>query len=589
MIRKLFFFTALAAFTMLAGCRKYNDSELRGRLDDHEQRLALLEDAVKTLKAQIEAGAMIKSVTPITTGAGGWRIEFTGGSRSSIDIMNGGIAGMDPGIFTPRIEVRTNADGTVTVWYRIGEGPWTDTEVNIRGPQGGQGAAGVSPRVRVVDNGNGTITIQYNATAGYPDSGWTAAGNPISLGSNPRDKEAIFSIVENKETGTITITMNDSDVPEDRTTFDFAMASGAVRIEIVGFRDGLAIAPGGKGRIKFRVNPSNAYVPTGEGAAIAGKWYLDQTGTRASYVTAPTEFALDSIAKDGDLTGQYVATIKCLAPQYDYLSTDYAMALVLNAGTAADPVFVSSPSFVLGVQGPGIVARGTTGSLEWILYEDYTMVIRGEGYMPDYPSYGPWETYCHEIETVVIDDGVKSIGNSAFAYCDAMKEIVIPDGMKTIGSYAFRECTTLEEIAIPASVTTIRDGAFAYCSALKKINIPYGVTSIANAVFYYCTSLEEIDIPDGVTTIGENAFQYCSNLTEITIPASVTLVRYQAFGGCPALANVTCLAETPPSSERYYTNFDSNTADVLHVPAASLAAYEGSVWADVFTSIVEIR
>jgi hypothetical protein len=71
------------------------------------------------LDAQIKAGEMIKSVTPIAEAPGGWRIEFTGGTPSSIDIMNGAAASnpnpTDP--VTPRIEVRTGADGSVSVWY----------------------------------------------------------------------------------------------------------------------------------------------------------------------------------------------------------------------------------------------------------------------------------------------------------------------------------------------------------------------------------------------------------------------------------------------------------------------------------------
>ncbi|MDR2882696.1 MAG: hypothetical protein LBU98_02795, partial [Alistipes sp.] len=75
---------ALVCATMLAGCRKYDDSAVNNRLDEHEQRLAALESAVAALDAQIKAGAMIKSVTPIAIAPGGWRIEFTGGSPSNI-------------------------------------------------------------------------------------------------------------------------------------------------------------------------------------------------------------------------------------------------------------------------------------------------------------------------------------------------------------------------------------------------------------------------------------------------------------------------------------------------------------------------
>ncbi|MDR2969686.1 MAG: hypothetical protein LBV32_08800, partial [Tannerellaceae bacterium] len=293
---KRFLFFAWAMM-MLTGCMKEDIDELRSQVQENTERITALEDAVAALEARLENGAMIKSVTPVSGEPGGWRIEFTEGSPASIEILNGASASApDPGDngVSPLIEGRTGAGGTVTLWYNITAGypesGWTDTGVDLRGPQGPQGpqgspgdngeegypgnpgASAVSPQVRVVDSGNGRVTIQYNNTAGYPESGWTNAGDPIALDSNPRDKAAIFSIVENEATGTITITMNDSDVAAERTTFDFAMASGAVRFEWVGFNDKVTIEAGAEVQLKFVVNPSNAYVPTGEAAAIAGKW-----------------------------------------------------------------------------------------------------------------------------------------------------------------------------------------------------------------------------------------------------------------------------------------------------------------------------
>jgi hypothetical protein len=60
-----------------------------------------------------------------------------------------------------------------------------------------------------------------------------------------------------------------------------------------------------------------------------------------------------------------------------------------------------------------------------------------------------------------------------------------------------------------------------------------------------------------------------------------------AFEYCNALAKVTCLAETPPRLD-YYNNFDRNNADVLHVPAGSLADYQGSAeWSSAFDGNIE--
>jgi uncharacterized protein (TIGR02145 family) len=118
-----------------------------------------------------------------------------------------------------------------------------------------------------------------------------------------------------------------------------------MRFELVGFTDRVYIAENYEGTIRFVVNPSNAWIPTTGDGGIA-KWQLNQTGTRASYVTEPTNFELKSIVKDGSKEGQYIATIKCL--HHDPAITNYAMSLVLNAGTDTAPVLISSTTFVMG-------------------------------------------------------------------------------------------------------------------------------------------------------------------------------------------------------------------------------------------------
>jgi hypothetical protein len=459
--------------------------------------------------------------------------------------MNGaqGAPGVTPA--TPRIEVRTGADGSVSLWYNVG-GEWTNTGVNIKGPQGGSGtpgtpgAAGVSPIVRVVDNGNGTITIQYNATAGYPAGGWTAAGDPISLGGNPRDKEAIFSIVEDDATGTITITLNDSDTPAERTVFEFAKASGAVRMEIVGFNDRTVIAEGRTAEIRFRVNPSDAWVPTGEGEAIAGKRQLDQTGTHAGYVNAPTDFELASVATaspDPTKDGEYIATIKCVTHNPSII--DYAMALVLNTGTDEKPSLVSSPTFVLGAEAP--VAWGQAGDdIRWAFWADGTLIFDGTGEMWDFGNDGgsPWYEHRSSIETVVIPDGVTTIGDNAFDRCGNLTEITIPESVTSIGGRAFHYCTALTEIAIPDNVETIGHGAFYRCWNLKEITIGDGVKTIGSQAFAFCWALTDVTIGDGVETIEREAFYSCTALTEITLPASVTTIGTNAFGYCSKLTEI---------------------------------------------------
>lgn len=87
--------------------------------------------------------------------------------------------------------------------------------------------------------------------------------------------------------------------------------------------------------------------------------------------------------------------------------------------------------------------------------------------------------YCSKnLEWVIIDNSVGTIGDSAFAYCSNMTEMSIPDSVKTIGDYAFYECSSLTHLTICNSVKTIGDYAFDGCSKLTTIYIPIHLETI---------------------------------------------------------------------------------------------------------------
>ena len=121
---------------------------------------------------------------------------------------------------------------------------------------------------------------------------------------------------------------------------------------------------------------------------------------------------------------------------------------------------------------------------------------------------------------------------------ETIKSIVIPNGVITIGYEAFACCEGLTSIKIPDSVTTIGDGAFAECIRLTNIKIPDGVKAIGRSLFSRCRGLTDITIPDGVTTIGDSAFFICNSLTSMTIPDSVTTIGAFAFNMCDNLKTV---------------------------------------------------
>ena len=167
------------------------------------------------------------------------------------------------------------------------------------------------------------------------------------------------------------------------------------------------------------------------------------------------------------------------------------------------------------------------------------LTISGTGNMKDYYSYGSPFYYNSSIKSVVIEDGVTSIGDEAFYRCDGLTSITIPDSVTSIGSDAFCYCSSLTSVTIGNSVTSIESYAFCLCSSLTSITIPNSVTSIGNYAFSDCYSLTSVTIGNSVTSIGNHAFSSCYSLTSITIPAGVTSIGSEAFGHCPKRETIT--------------------------------------------------
>lgn len=184
---------------------------------------------------------------------------------------------------------------------------------------------------------------------------------------------------------------------------------------------------------------------------------------------------------------------------------------------------------------------GTFGdNLRWTLHNG-VLTISGEGIIESaektYVSF-PWSyeenNFKDDIKSIIIKDGIKSIGWSAFSGCRYLTSVTIPNSVKYIGEEAFLFCSRLTNISIPNSVTSIGSSAFYECSSLTSLEIPNGVTKIENSVFYHCTNLTCITIPDHITSIGNYAFCQC-NISAITIPQSVKYIEKGAFVGCKSL------------------------------------------------------
>ncbi len=138
-------------------------------------------------------------------------------------------------------------------------------------------------------------------------------------------------------------------------------------------------------------------------------------------------------------------------------------------------------------------------------------------------------------KTVLPEDVIEKIGESAFAGCTEITELVIPDSVVSIGENAFENCKKLETVKLGNSLTHVGNGAFSDCISLKSILLPDSVVSIGENAFHNCISLEEIEIEGSLNFIYSSAFTNCTSLKKIDIPDSVLYIGDGAFARCTNL------------------------------------------------------
>ena len=136
---------------------------------------------------------------------------------------------------------------------------------------------------------------------------------------------------------------------------------------------------------------------------------------------------------------------------------------------------------------------------------------------------------------------VVAIGNGfAATLAFVFRSVVIPEGVVSIGEAAFYGSKNLEVLVLPSTLRVIDNGAFMQqgqyarlgdFSSLKELVIPEGVVGIGAGAFAGCYELTSLTLPKSLRFMGGRAFWCASKLTSLEIPEDLQLLEYNEFNG----------------------------------------------------------
>lgn len=182
-------------------------------------------------------------------------------------------------------------------------------------------------------------------------------------------------------------------------------------------------------------------------------------------------------------------------------------------------------------------ASGTFGSgLKWS-YDNTTQELRISGSGSISKDNRPWIKYENDIKSIIIEEGVTSIGEFVFDDLASLTSVSFPSTLTRIDNFAFDRCRSLTTINFPDNLVQLGSCAFRECSFLENVKLPNSLRLLGTNVFKG-TAIKTIEIPSSVITISQSAFEECYYLESVTIPNTVRGIETCAFKNCSSLKTV---------------------------------------------------
>lgn len=547
-MKKLFVLAALSIAAILPSCSDdYDDTALRGRVDDLEDRVEQLEtlcrqlnsdiSSLHTLVTALQQNDYVTGVVPVVSGGEtvGYTITFTKSDPITIYHGKDGENG-----HTPVIGVELVND---VYYWTLDGAPLTDSATGARIPA--SASDGMTPQLRIEE---GYWQLSYDSSE-WQQLG-QATGDKGDTGAAGGD--SIFSNVED----------NNEEVV-------FTLADGVTTI-VIPRRQTLAISFTEGDTLLFDINETQTihYTITGGSDRNIIKAEMQNLDDCYTLRTTPTSTTKGTIA----ITATIPSMNNVIVSVSDGTQTIMA-AIAVSIKPSLDENTIT-------VETPGTLSK---------LLSDYDKSSITELTIIGSLNNSDIATLKSLPNLTILDMenvNMETLPHDAFRMNTSLTSVKLPKTLKTIGNSAFSGCSNLTTVTIDNSVTSIGDFVFAECSSLTSITIPNNATSIGKYAFYYCSNLASIIIPDNVTSIGASLFRYCRSLTTVTISKNVTSIGESTFLYCSSLINIYCKAQTPPIMDTG-SNLNYLNNCTLYVPVGCKDAYASSFYWRPVKEIIE--
>ena len=116
--------------------------------------------------------------------------------------------------------------------------------------------------------------------------------------------------------------------------------------------------------------------------------------------------------------------------------------------------------------------------------------------------------------------------------------VTVPEGVRVIGEGAFADSNRITEFKLPRTLERIEGGAFSFCNALEWMVVPRGVNYIGGHAFWHCVSMTKIWLPDTVTDIEDWTFDECGQLYKLYMHSGTKISGERVFDRCRELNDI---------------------------------------------------